>query len=161
MPTNYANYVVRNMQAFGAAEPTQMRHIAAMMLDKPEIMRETMVRMFTANVRPTYMSILKNHTKTREFENDKEYSWMITGTAYKNIPLIEARDESGSTIQPNATAVGKGGKTIYLLFPEKYFFKEEIIVGELNEYYQFRIIEEPIAEGYNYLYATQLKHRAA
>jgi hypothetical protein len=43
--------------------------------------------------------------------------------------------------------VGQGATMLQLVFPEAYFADQEVIVGELNEYYQFRILGEPIMEG--------------
>ena len=34
----------------------------------------------------------------REFEDDNEFYWDVIGSSRRNIPLVEARDENGSTI---------------------------------------------------------------
>ena len=45
--------------------------------------------------------------------------------------------------------VGAGTAPFYLVFPEDWFADGEVIVGNLNEVYQFRILGNPRMEGTN------------
>lgn len=94
---------------------------------------------------------------TKTFENDNEYYWDIIGSVYRNIPLVEARDENGTVISATADNVGVGTAPFYLVFGEDWFADGEVIVGNLNEKYPFRVLGDPRMEGLNavnFLYAA-------
>lgn len=156
MPGQINHFQVRPMQAWGPGV-TQRKHIAAIFGMKPNMMDDIMVRAFTANNCPTMETLLKQHTSVRVFDNDEEFTWRMTGTTYKNIPLVEARDENGTVINSGTSGnIGQGATVIQLVFPEAYFADQEVIVGELNEYYQFRILGEPVMEGSYAVYDVEL-----
>ena len=99
-----------------------------------------------------------NRFPTKEFADDSEYYWDVIGSSRRNIPLVEARDENGTVITDSyPTNVGIGTTPFYLVFAEDWFFFGEVILGNLNEVYQFRIIDEPRAEGTNFVYKVELK----
>lgn len=88
-----------------------------------------------------------------EVDNDQEIIWDVIGSNRRNIPLVAAYDDQKKTV--NATNLGVNGAKFYLEFAEAYFFKGEVIFGNLNEKYQIRIIEEPKEVGANYLYTCE------
>lgn len=55
----------------------------------------------------------------KEFEDDSEYTWDVISSSRRNIPLVEARDESGTEIQTGVA--GEGGAPFYLVFAEDWF----------------------------------------
>jgi hypothetical protein len=57
----------------------------------------------------------------REFEDDNEYTWDVIGSSKRNIPLVEARDESGDPVTSESGMVGAGTAPFYLVFPEDWF----------------------------------------
>lgn len=91
---------------------------------------------------------------TKEFDNDNEYTWDVVASSRRNIPLVEARDASGTTI--SAGTAGVGTEPFYLVFPEDWFADGEVIVGEKNEVYPLRILGEPRMEGTNAIYKVEL-----
>lgn len=98
-----------------------------------------------------------NSFPVREFEDDNEYYWDVIGSSRRNIPLVEARDEDGTVVAANATNVGVGTSPFYLVFPEDWFADGEVIVGNLNQVYPFRILGDARMEGtnaVNFLYAA-------
>ena len=98
-----------------------------------------------------------NRFPTKEFADDTEYTWDVIGSSRRNIPLVEARDENGTVITDSyPTNVGIGTTPFYLVFAEDWFAFGEVILGNLNEVYQFRIIDEPRAEGTNFVYKVEL-----
>src|SRR5574344_744062 len=135
---------------------TQRKHVAEIFAKQPIMLNDVVTRAFTANNGYLFSTFLKEHTQVREFDADEEYTWKLVGSTYKNIPLIEARKDDGSVVAASDTNVGRGGTLLQLVFPEAYFADGEVIVGELNEYYQFRIIEEPVMEGSNAVYTVEL-----
>lgn len=136
---------------------TQRKHVAEMFAKQPVMINDIVVRAFTANNGYQFSTLLKNFTKTREFVSDDEYTWKLIGSTYKNIPLKEARDSAGTVITAShADGIGRAGDLIQLVFTEKYFADGEVIVGSFNEFYQFRIITEPVMEGSDCVYTVEL-----
>lgn len=89
--------------------------------------------------------------------DDSEYVWDVIGSSRRNIPLLEARDENGNVVTPATTTnVGVGTSVFELVFPEDGFAKGEVIVGNLNEVYPIRILDNPRMEGTNAVYRCEL-----
>lgn len=105
---------------------------------------------------PGLESVLAKYP-TLEIDNESRITWNVLGSNYKNIPLVEARDFDGNVIDTNtSTNVGAGKEPFYLVFAEQYFYDQEFIVGNLNELYQFRILDDPREEGSYYVYKVEL-----
>ena len=100
-------------------------------------------------------------TQCREFEDDNEYTWDVIGSSKRNIPLVEARDEDGTVVtvlteEDKHKLIGAGTAPFYLVFPEDWFADQEVIVGNLNEIYQFRVLGDARMEGTNAVYRVEL-----
>ena len=80
---------------------------------------------------------------------------MVIAATRRNIPLIEARNIAGETIEVGDTA-GANGEEFYLVFGEDWFFNQEIIHGNLNEKYPLLIKGKPRYEGTNVVYTVEL-----
>ena len=61
-----------------------------------------------------------NQFNVREFEDDSEYTWDVISSNRRNIPLVEARDESGKVVVEGYPNVGAGTAPFYLVFPEDW-----------------------------------------
>jgi len=90
----------------------------------------------------------------KEFDTDDEYTWDVIGSSRRNIPLVEARDLSGTLIESGNAGVN--GEPIYLVFAEDWFADGNVIVGEKNEVYPFRLLGEGKQEGTNTVYKVEL-----
>ena len=75
------------------------------------------------------------------FEEDEDITWRLIGSSRKNVPLVEARDISGNIITTGMAGVNT--EPFYLVFQEDYFADGEVVVGEKNEVYPLRILEDP------------------
>ena len=93
---------------------------------------------------------------TKEFETSDEYTWDVIGSNRRNIPLLYAIDENGKQVATGDPNVGAGTAPFYLVFAEDWFAKGEYIVGDLNEIYQFRIIDDVKMMGTNAMYKVEL-----
>lgn len=93
---------------------------------------------------------------TKEFESDDEYTWDVIGSSRRNIPLLKAIDENGQEVTSGSGMVGAGTAPFYLVFAEDWFALGEYVVGELNEVYQFRILEDARMHGTNAYYKVEL-----
>lgn len=93
----------------------------------------------------------------REFDTDDEYYWNVIGSARRNIPLVEARTIDNVVVSTVLTNnVGIGTTPFYLVFAEDWFANGEVIVGNLNQIYQFRILGDGVSEGTNTRYKVEL-----
>lgn len=134
---------------------TKENHLGSIFQLAPQKATNLMVQLLAFHRGKTLDTFL-NQFPTREFEDDSEYYWDIIGSSRRNIPLIEARDENGSTIDASKGMVGVGTSPFYLVFGEDWFADGEYIVGNLNEIYQFRILGDPRMEGTNAVYKVEL-----
>ena len=107
---------------------SKIKHVAETFGKAPVQMSDIVTRMFTANNGWLFSTFLRDFTQERVFDTDDEYTWKLIGSTYKNIPLLEARDEDGAVITNDGQNYGKGGAIIQLVFPENYFAK---IIGAL------------------------------
>ena len=134
---------------------TRDNHIGAIFGAEPQKASIAMVQLL-AYQRGTTLESLLSKFPTKEFENDEEYTWDVIGSTRQNIPLLEARDETGNIVEAGSGNVGAGTAPFYLVFGKDWFADGEYIVGNLNEVYQFRILGEPKMEGTNAVYQEQL-----
>lgn len=135
---------------------TKTNHLGSIFQLAPQKATNLMVQLLAFRRGKTLDTYL-NQFPTREFEDDNDYYWDVIGSSRRNIPLKEARDENGTVVTSDyPTNVGIGTSPFYLVFEEDWFAKGEVIVGNLNEIYQFRIIEEPRTEGTNTVYKVEL-----
>lgn len=92
----------------------------------------------------------------KEFDDDSEYYWDVVGSTKRNIPLIEARKSDGSVVEDNDEMIGAGTEPFYLVFGEDWFADGEVIFGNLNQVYPFRILGDARMEGTNAVYRCEL-----
>ena len=93
---------------------------------------------------------------TKEFDTDDEFTWHVIGSSRRNIPLVEARNESGAVVQASDSNVGVGTAPFYLVFAEDWFADGEVLFGNLNEVYPMRVLGDPRSEGTNFVYKVEL-----
>lgn len=101
-----------------------------------------------------YMESILNDVPTKKFDTDDEYTWNVMASARQNIPLLEARDITGTPV--TSGMVGKGTEPFYLVFGKDWFADGEYILGNLNEVYQFRVLGDARMEGTNAVYKVEL-----
>ena len=134
---------------------TRDNHLGAIFAKAPQKATNLMVQLL-AYQRGKTLDTLLNQFPTREFESDGEYTWDVVGSSRRSIPLIEARDENGAVVEDNGQMIGAGTAPFYLVFGEDWFANGEYIVGNLNEVYQFRILDDARLEGSNAVYKVEL-----
>lgn len=145
-----------------ATPVTQLRHLTHYFgTSQSQELDNIFVHLFAYNEQPTLESFIKEHTTVKEFDDDREIKWKVYGTVAENVPLYEARNESGAVVNAGDANVGVGGTRFQLVFEKPMFYKGEMIVGMLNEMYQFRIVDEPITEGNMAVYNVELMYGAA
>ena len=134
---------------------TRENHLGSIFQNSSQKATNLMVQLL-AYYRGKTLDTFLNQFPVREFDDDSEYYWDIIGSSRRNIPLVEARDETGTVVVAGAANVGAGTAPFYLVFPEDWFADGEVIVGNLNQVYPFRILGEARMEGTNAVYKVEL-----
>ena len=134
---------------------TRENHLGALGLKSPQKLNNFIVQLLGFHRGKTIDTFLSQFP-VREFDSDDEYYWEVIGSARKNIPLLEARDENQNVVTKDSGMVGANTAPFYLVFAEDYFADGEYVVGNLNEIYQFRILGDPRFEGTNVVYKVEL-----
>lgn len=93
---------------------------------------------------------------TLYLESDDDFTWDLITNGRKNIPLVQASLTSGGAAIAATDRVGLGYTEFYLTFPEAHFTDVNLIVGERNELYPIRILDDPKPIGNNFEYRCQL-----
>jgi hypothetical protein len=86
---------------------------------------------------------------------NRPFEWLLQGRDRKNIPLLSAKDTSGSAVT-TTSKFGQYGSRFVLVFPEDYFYADQIIVGMKPDIYHVRVVDEPIQNGSEYEYTCEL-----
>lgn len=134
---------------------TSDNHLGSIFQRQPQKATNLIVQLLAYHRGKTLDTFLSQFP-TREFESDDEYYWDVIGSARRNIPLIEARDEDGKRIESAGDGnVGIGTSPFYLVFPEDWFADGEVIVGNLNQVYPIRILGNARMEGTNAVYKCE------
>lgn len=90
-----------------------------------------------------------NQFGVKTLESDDDFTWMLQGTGDKNIPIV-------GYAASNMMKPGINFSQFTVTYSEKYFAVTEVIVGEQNEKYSLRIVEEPVPNGNYWDYTVQL-----
>ena len=134
---------------------TSDNHLGMIFQREPQKASDLMVQLLAYNRGKTLDTFLSQFPQ-REFDTDDEYYWNVIGSSRRNIPLVEARDENGAVVVEGGANVGAGVSPFYLVFAEDWFADGEVIVGNLNQVYQFRVLGEARTEGSNAVYKVEL-----
>lgn len=134
---------------------TKYNHLGAIFQLAPQKASPLMVELLAYHRGKTLDTFLSRFP-TKEFEDDNEYYWDVIGSSRRNIPLVEARDENGNVVTADSDNVGVGTSPFYLVFAEDWFADGEVIVGNLNQVYPFRVLGDPRMEGTNAVYKVEL-----
>ena len=141
------NYQISRPFTAWKSEIEKRNHVSTMFHSAPQKASNVMVELLARNYAKSFESLLAQFPE-KQFETDDDYTWDVIAATRRNIPLIEARNIAGDTIEVGMTA-GANGEEFYLVFGEDWFFNQEIIHGNLNEKYPLLIKGKPRYEGTN------------
>lgn len=99
-----------------------------------------------------------NRFDTKEFEDDTDYTWELDSQVIDNLALVECRVDG--TAVTGASTPGLGYSQFELVFPKDWFSVHEVIVGERNELYPIRILDQR-SESTNTVYTCELMGNAS
>lgn len=134
---------------------TKANHLAAIGQASPQKASNLMVQLLAWYRGNTIETFLSKFPK-KYFDDDEEYYWDVVGSTKKNIPLVEARKVDGSVVTSKTEMIGAGTEPFYLVFAEDYFADGEVIFGNFNQVYPFRILGDARMEGTNAVYKVEL-----
>lgn len=129
-------------------------HLGYMFGLEPQRAADVAIRIHQANSGPTWNSYLAKFPTVIK-ETDDDFEWDLITNGDKNVPLAKAETTVGTTLAVSDTA-GLNFTEFYLYFEEAYFTDVNQIVGERNEVYPIRIMEDPINVGGLYRYKCTL-----
>ena len=129
--------------------------IGALWQTAPAKAYDTLTMMLAANTVPDRMRQLEKYPTVTIDPGTYEVTWDVIGSTRRNIPLLEAR-VSGTTVTASDSNVGIAGGLIDLVFPEDYFGDGEMVIGEKNEAYPFRVLGEPQVDASGVIYTVEL-----
>lgn len=134
---------------------TKANHISMLGGQNQNVVSEFFTQVMARNFGQSIDSELSKFP-TKMFADDSDITWDVYGSARRNIPLVKAFYEDGTTaVSSNGGNAGANGKVFFLLFDEAYFFKGEVIMGNLNQVYPVRIKNDPKTYGSKYLYECE------
>ena len=137
---------------------TTKSHLASVYQMSPQKASNLMTKLLATNYGSNLESMLSKFP-TKYFDSDDDFTWDLIGAYERNFPLVEARWK-GSVVNSGTTGVGAGRASFELVFAERAFSDVNVIVGERNEAYQLRILDEPDTEGTNWVYKVELMGNA-
>jgi len=127
-------------------------HLAKVFGAQPQMLSSVVHRMLSASGVKNLDTAL-SALPTKFVDSDDDFTWKLVGASERNILLVEAREDGTVVTSGNA---GVSGGEFELVFGELYFSDVNVLVGEKNELYQFRVMDEPVQEGTNYVYRVTL-----
>lgn len=123
--------------------------------DQPQVLSSAINKFLAGSgVKTISQEIEKLPMETLETEED--FTWKLSGHDEKNIALLYAYITAGTPVVGGDTAVGKDGREVVLVFEDRYFSDVNVLVGEKNEVYQYRVIADPTDGGDGWHYRTLL-----
>ena len=134
---------------------TTKNHLSSIYRTSPQKASNIVTRLLSNSYGGNLESLLGKFP-VKYFDNDDEFTWDLIGSSERNFPLLEARTTGGVVVTAGTNNVGAAGEKFELVFAEKAFFDVNVIVGEKNEVYPMRVIEDPVEEGTNYVYLVEL-----
>lgn len=88
-----------------------------------------------------------------EIEDDRPFEWLLEGSDWKNMPIVEAYDDPSGSLSAKP---GIGGSRFYVVIPERWFEITDVLGTEDKENYQLRVVAEPRVKGANFEYEVEL-----
>ncbi len=150
---NLGRFQVTDAKAYaGMINPENT--LGAIWKTAPTKINDAMIKLLAIN-RGKSLEEMLSRFDTKQVENDNEFYWELIGSSRRNIQLVECSYQ-GSAVTASTTNVGEGGATFELTFGEQWFFKGEIIVGEKNEVYPIRVLDQGYPSGSNWVHTCEI-----
>lgn len=133
---------------------TTINHLYSIFAEGPQDSSKLINMIRQANYGLDFNTFLESQFGVHTYDKDEDFRWMLMGHSRKNVALVRA-EINGTTLAITDKA-GINGTKFTLVFNENYFSDTDLIVGEKNERYPIRIVDEPIFSGNEVLYECEL-----
>ena len=133
---------------------TLKNHIGAIFGLKPQLL-SNLTTVLLQNSGSKNLDTILSKVPTFKVNTSDDFVWKLVGSDERNIPLVEAR-YAGAVVQSSDTGIGAARAKVYLVFPERYFSKVHVIAGIHPDVYQFRLLDDGLEEGGNYVYEAEV-----
>lgn len=134
---------------------TTRNHLGALFGEQPELISNYISRLEYLDLGEDLLSYLEQFPVHTVEDGEKEFEWLLQGAEEKNIPLVKITDLSGNTYA-DSDEVGKYHSRFLMWFPEKYFFKQHVIVGQDPDTYKVLLRSEGEQRGTYFVYEGEL-----
>lgn len=134
---------------------TTKNHLHSIYQGRKQKASNIMRRIYTTSVGMDLDSHLSKYP-VKYLDTDDDLTWELIGSGKKNVPLVEARLTANGSAVAVGDEAGLNVTQFYLVFPERWFTDEHIIVGHKNEMYSLQIQADPTPDGTNWVYAVRL-----
>jgi len=134
---------------------TTKNHLGVLFGQNQQLFSKTAIKLLAASGLNNLDTVLSRYP-VKKLETEDDFTWKLVGNDDRNVAFLYAYESAGVAITSGDNNVGANGVIIFLVFAENRFSEVNVLVGEKNEVYQFRVIDSPtrIAEGW--AYPTQL-----
>ena len=122
---------------------TTENHLGSVFAQEPTLVSNIISRVFGLNQYAGIDYFLSIGGSEQELADDNDFEWYLKGDDERALPIM-------TTI----TSQGANGTTILLVLGERYFAKTDKLVLDDGET-ALRVMEEPYAQGMNYVYPCQ------
>ena len=150
---------ISNLQVYSPKDFSGLvteNHLGAMFQTNPILVSDLISSIYDVNLSHD-LDRFMDQFPTLEIDSDDEFEWMLQGSEFKNIPLLEAYDHSGNA--PGSTNFQRPGiqnTSFFMVFGERLFEATDLIVGEDTEAYQLKVVTDPKPKGTNFEYEVEL-----
>jgi len=123
--------------------------------NKPQVLSQAIHKFLAGSGVNNLATVLERYPK-ETLEDEEDFTWKLKGHDEKNVPLVYAYVTAGTPIVGGDSGVGLNGEEVVLVFQEKRFSDVNVLVGEKNEVYQYRVIAAGEEKGDGWHYTTKL-----
>lgn len=154
MSVSKASFPNIRVEAKDWAGLTTRNHLGALFGEQPEIISDFISKLEYLDLGEDLISYMQQYP-VYYLNDDVEFEWMLKGAEEKNVPLVKATDLNGTEVTPT-DEFGKGGQRFLMWFPEKWFSKQQVIVGDNPDAYKLLIRNEGEQRGAYFVYEVEL-----
>ena len=138
MSANFGKFQMTDAQSYAGL--VTANQLGLLFGNKPQVLTSAINKFLAGSGVNNLATVLERYPQ-ETMETEEDFTWKLKGHDEKNVPLNYAYDGSNNPITAAHNSNGKHGADIFLVFEEKAFSDVNVIVGEKNEVYQFRIME--------------------
>jgi hypothetical protein len=135
---------------------TQSNHLSTAYLTEPETISTVVTRIFGMQGANPLQYLTSGMGRSTELGN-REYDWNLQGDDEKAIAVKIGVDGGGTggAYVAGDTSVGLNRQTFRVVFDEKWFANQEVLVADDRDY-RVRVMEDPYYNGSGWVYTLKL-----